>query len=68
MALCTPHEKLARLQEEGRFTELMIRQEEVKMLPFGDIWNEYCEKNGVPSDAELYDRIHDYEKTVLSQR
>ncbi len=36
-ALCTPHQKLKKLQEEGNWTELMVCQEAIKLLPFGDI-------------------------------
>ena len=30
MALVTPNEDLKKLQDEGNFTELMVRQEETK--------------------------------------
>ena len=35
-ALLTPNETLKQLQDEGRMTELMVKQEEIKTLPFGD--------------------------------
>lgn len=68
MALCSPHEQLKKLQDEARFTELMIMQEEVKMLPFGDIWKEYCEECGVIADASWFQEITRYEEEVLSKR
>lgn len=37
-ALLTPNETLKQLQDEGRMTELMVKQEEIKTLPFGDVW------------------------------
>ena len=37
-ALLTPNEALKQLQDENRMTELMVRQEEIKTLPFGDVW------------------------------
>ena len=43
-ALLTPNETLKQLQDEGRMTELMVKQEEIKTLPFGDVWAEYCEE------------------------
>ncbi|MDO5479878.1 MAG: L-rhamnose isomerase [Clostridia bacterium] len=43
-------------------------QEEVKTLPFGDIWAEYCERCGVKGDASWYDEVVAYEKDVLSKR
>ena len=68
MALCTPNEMLAQLQNEGRLTELMVMQEEVKMLPFGDIWEHYCETEGVAAGTEWFKEIEEYEKEVLSKR
>lgn len=68
MALCTPHELLTKLQDESRFTELMATQEAVKMLPFGDVWNYYCEQSGVAGDFELYGEVQKYEDEVLSKR
>ena len=68
LAMLTPSEHLKKLQDEGKFTELMIAQEEIKILPFGDVWNEYCKVCGVPLDNELYSVIEEYEKTVLAKR
>ena len=68
MALCTPNEELKRLQDEGNFTKLMVMQEEAKLLPFGDVWAEYCERCGVAGDTAWFDEILAYEKDVLSRR
>ena len=35
-ALCLPNAKLKSLQDESRFTELMVLQEEMKLYPLGD--------------------------------
>ena len=67
-AMLTPNKRLKELQDQAKFTELMIAQEEVKVLPFGDIWNKYCEICAVPTDDMLYSVIEDYENTVLSKR
>lgn len=66
--LCTPHEKLKQLQDNGEFTELMAMQEEIKTLPFGDIWREYCERCGVSGDESWFDEIKIYENEVLKNR
>lgn len=68
MALLTPNSALKELQDTGNYTELMVRSEEVKTLPFGDIWNYYCESCGVPADGEWFEKVKEYEKTVLSKR
>ena len=67
-ALCTPHAELKKLQDEGNFTKLMVMQEEIKTLPFGDIWSKYCEECGVAGDNSWFDEIVKYENEVLSKR
>ncbi len=66
-ALLLPNEKLKRLQDESRFTELLVMQEEVKTLPFGDVWDEYCSRCGVSSN-DWFKEVKEYEKEVLSKR
>ena len=68
MALCTPSEALAKLQDAGNFTELMVMQEEVKMLPYGAVWAEYCARAGVAADASWFEEVKAYERDVLSKR
>lgn len=67
-ALLSPNEKLAALQEEGKFTELMMLQEEVKTYPMGDVWNYFCQVNDVPVREAWYDVVRSYEEEVLSKR
>lgn len=68
MAMLTPNAQLKELQDKGNYTELMVRSEEVKTLPFGDIWNYYCECCGAPIDGEWFSKVQEYEKDVLSKR
>lgn len=68
MALCTPNAELKKLQDENRLTELLVMQEEVKTLPFGDVWEEYCRRCGVIADSSWYKEIEKYEKEVLANR
>ena len=68
MALCTPNEMLKKLQDENRLTELFVMQEEVKTLPFGDVWEEYCNRCGVISDKSWFEEVQKYEKEVLAKR
>ena len=67
-ALLQPTEELKKLQDEGNFTKLMALQEELKVLPFGDIWNEYCSYCGKPQDSEWFAETERYEREVLSKR
>lgn len=65
-ALCTPNAALKKLQDNAEFSKLMAMQEEIKTLPFGDIWEEYCERCGVKN--EFFGEIEKYENEVLSKR
>jgi L-rhamnose isomerase len=67
-AMLTPNAKLKELQDQNKLTELFVAQETVKTLPFGDVWAEYCKRNGAPLDAELYAEIEKYESEVLAKR
>ena len=67
-ALLTPNELLKKLQDENRLTELMVLSEATKTLPFGDIWEHYCETEGVPQDEALFAEVEKYEKEVLAKR
>ncbi|MBQ8823399.1 MAG: L-rhamnose isomerase [Lachnospiraceae bacterium] len=65
-ALVTPNAMLKELQDNNQFTKLMSMQEEMKTMPFGDVWNYFCEECGVP--ANWIEEIETYEKEVLSKR
>ena len=67
-ALCTPNAELKKLQDENRMTELMVMQEELKMYPFGDVWDEYCRECGVDSDYSWFAAVKKYEDEVLLKR
>ena len=67
-ALLNNNEALRNLQDEGNFTELMVRQEEMKTMPFGEIWDEYCRMCRVPSDGEWFTEVKEYETDVLTKR
>ena len=66
MALCTPD--LTELQNAGNWTELMVRQEELKTMPFGEIWERYCQVCGAPADGQWLSAVQQYEADVLSKR
>jgi L-rhamnose isomerase len=67
-ALCTPNEYLKGLQDNAEFTKLMVMQEEIKTLPFGEVWAEYLRRNGIADDASWFEEIEKYEKEVLIKR
>lgn len=66
-AMCMPADSLKKLQDKADWTELMVRFEELKVYPFGDVWEEYCAQCGT-SERGWFDEIKEYEKEVLSKR
>jgi len=65
-ALLTPHASLKKLQDENRTTELMLMQEELKTMPFGEVWEEYLRREQV--ELNPTQSILDYEQKVLVNR
>ena len=65
-ALLLPNETLKELQDKANFGKLMYLNEELKLLPLGDIWNEYLARQGM--NNEWYAEVEKYEKEVLSLR
>lgn len=67
-ALLTPHTRLSELQEKREFTELLALQESFKLYPVGDVWNYFCEQNGVPNTEGWLATVKKYEQDVLLKR
>ena len=65
-ALLEPSNSLENMQNNSDFTQLMVVQEELKAAPFGDIWNEYLERENTP--VEYFAEVKRYEQEVLSKR
>ena len=65
-ALLQPDAEMKKLQDESNFTKLMCLHEEMKVMPFGAVWQEYLKRENVKND--YYSEVHEYEETVLSKR
>ena len=65
-ALLQPDAELKRLQNENSFTDIIYLFEEMKTMPFGDIWEEFLSRAGVP--ANYLAPIKEYEREVLLKR
>lgn len=68
LGLLTPNKALSKAQDERNFTELLVDFEEYKTLPFGDVWDHFCEIHGVPVGKAWFDVVKQYEKDVLLKR
>ena len=63
-----PWDTLKELQDTYQFSEKMIMTEQFKSMPWGAVWDEYCERQGVPADGQLWGEVKAYEDEVLSAR
>lgn len=68
MAALEPTDMLQKFEAEGDYTSRLAYLEEIKTLPFGLVWDAYCEQQNVPvGDAWIAD-MKKYESDVLSKR
>ncbi len=63
-----PTEELRRFEAEGDYTSRLAVLETMKTMPLGAVWDEYCERRGVPDDRAWLDAVREYERTVLARR
>jgi L-rhamnose isomerase len=52
----------------GDFTARLALQEEARSLPFGAVWDYFCESKGVPVGEAWLAEVKAYEKNILSRR
>ena len=65
-ALLQPNDTMKAMQDSNNMTELMVLKEEMKTMPFGDVWEEFLRQDGVASD--YITPIKEYEEKVLVNR
>lgn len=57
---------LKEFQDSSDFTSLMVRSEELKTMPFGDVWEEYLNREDISVD--YLSEVKAYEKNILEER
>ena len=67
-AMLEPSDTLRTLEANGDYTARLALLEEVKTLPFGAVWDRYCESSGVPVGGAWLTEIKSYEDQVLAVR
>lgn len=66
LALLSPD--ITAMKNDSSWTEIMVLQEELKTIPFGDVWEEYCRVCGKPAGGEWFADVKRYEDEVLRKR
>ena len=67
-ALLDPISELKEAELDFDFTKRMVVTEEMKDLPYADVWNYFCLQNDVPIGLAWYDEVKKYEQEVLTSR
>ena len=67
-ALLTPWDLLKDAQDKYDFSKVLALQEEIKTLPWGEVWDEYLKRFNMDSDNSMFLNLRKYEKEVLLKR
>lgn len=63
-----PTAELVKMEEAGDYIGRLALVERLKSMPFGAVWDRFCEETGVPGEADYMNEIRSYEKRVLAGR
>ena len=67
-ALLEPSETIRKYDLDGNVFGRLALMEQARTLPFGAVWERYCEETSVVPDSGLVDAVLEYERSVLSER
>lgn len=67
-ALLEPTHLLKKYEEENKLFARLAMFEKMKTMPFGYIWDYYCEMMNVPDDKKWIDEVLKYENEFLKKR
>jgi L-rhamnose isomerase len=68
IAMLEPIATLRQVERENDYTSRLALLEAAKTLPWGAVWDYYCEQSGVPADGAWLREVKQYEREVLSKR
>jgi L-rhamnose isomerase len=68
VAFLEPTAQLCIYEEDGDFFARLALLEACKVMPFGVVWDYYCQSRGITMEKEVIEQIHNYEKNELSKR
>jgi L-rhamnose isomerase len=68
IALLEPSASLHEIENAGDYTARLALQEELKSLPWGPVWDEFCRRNDSPVGLDWIQEIRLYERQVLARR
>ena len=68
IALLSPYRQMADMQDSYDYTGLLALSEELKALPWSEVWDEYLAREGVKGGIDWLDDVRAYESEVLMKR
>ena len=68
LALLEPTKMLKELENAGDHTARLAMLEELKTLPVGAVWDEFCQREEVPVGPAWIEQVKSYERNVLALR
>lgn len=67
-ALLEPTAVMKKLELDGDYTARLAYLEEMKAMPWQAVWDEFCERQGVPTGLAWLDEVRGYETKILAER
>lgn len=67
-ALLAPVELLLEAESTGDYTTRLALQEECKLLPYGAVWDYFCQTQNTPVGCSWLNDVRQYESKVLALR
>ncbi len=67
-ALLDPTAELKKLEAAGNHAGRLALMDEMKTMPLGGVWDELCDRAGIPRDRQWMREVQRYEAAVLYRR
>lgn len=67
-ALLDPTAELKKLEAAGNNAGRLALMEDMKTMPFGAVWDEACDRAGIPHDRIWMNEVMQYEAGILAKR
>lgn len=68
LALVEPTDKLVEYEINGDYTSRLALLENLKTLPWGAVWDYYCQTENVPLDTQWPSIVNQYERAIAPNR
>lgn len=67
-AMVEPIDRLRECEAAADYTARLALQEDIKSLPWGVVWDQYCAAANVPGGGRWLDEVREYERSVMLAR